>query len=78
MKSNTNIKTEYAPCGLTTQGRWRRIDPLAIFATQEHAEKALEEHKENCAKHPNIFKGCKEYKVMKRTVITTLTEWEDV
>lgn len=78
MKSNTTIKTEYAPCGLTAQGKWRPISGLARFATQEHAEHYLEEHKKNCAAHPRYFQGCEQYKIMKHTVITTITEWEDV
>lgn len=77
MNTKTNIAIEYAPLGLTAQGRWR---PLCIgrFRSQEPAEKALEEYKANHARLPKIYEGCKEYKVMKRTVITTISEWENV
>ena len=79
MKSNTNIVIEYAPLGLTAQGKWRPIiSALSRFRTQEQAERALEEHKKQCAAHPRYFEGCKEYKIMKRTVISTISEWEDV
>ena len=78
MKTNTIIKIEYTPCGLTAQGRWRPISALARFSSQKAAERALEEHKKDCAKHPRYFQGCKEYKIMKRTVITTISEWGDV
>ena len=73
-----SIRTEeYAPHGLTAQGKWRPIT-LARFRSQEAAERCLEEHKKDCAANPFIFKGCEAYKVMKRTVVTTIGEWEDV
>lgn len=77
MKTRTNITTEYTPCGLTAQGKWR---PLKAFGSKslEEAERALEACKEAHAKHPNIYPGCKDFKVMKRTVVTTISELEDV
>ena len=78
MKTRTHIETEYAPHGLTAQGMWRPLS-VARYRSQETAERALEEHKKIC-ENPRIakFRGCKEYKVMKRTVVTTISEWEDV
>lgn len=86
MKTITNIETEYAPCGLTAKGKWR---PLTVFSSifgsakaicrsKETAERELEEIKEAHAKNPKIYKGCKDFKIMKRTVVFTISEWEDV
>lgn len=77
MKTRTNITTEYVPCGLTAQGKWRPIT-VARFRSLEAADRALEEHKKDCAANPRIFQGCEAYKIMKRTVVTTISEWEDV
>ena len=77
MNSKTNIATEYTPCGLTAQGKWRPIT-LQRFRSQRAAEVHLEEHKKDCELNPRLFEGCKEYKIMKRTVVTTIGEWEDV
>ena len=84
MKTRTNITTEYAPCGLTTRGKWL---PLTVFSpifgsaqavcrSKEEAERALEEIKEAHAKNPKIYKGLKDFKVMKCTVVVTISEWE--
>lgn len=77
MKSRTHIETEYAPHGLTAQGTWRPLS-VARYRSQETAERALEEHKRIRAANPFIPGDFDEYKVMKRTVVTTIGEWEDV
>lgn len=85
MKTRTNITTEYAPCGLTTRGKWR---PLTVFSpifgsapavcrSKEEAERTLEEIKETHDKNPKVYKGCKDFKVMKRTVVITISELEE-
>lgn len=76
MRSRTDISIEYAPCGLTAQGTWRRLN-IFNFPSQETAERALEEYKESFAKIRNSYPGYEAYKVMKRTVVVTLGEWED-
>ena len=46
--------------------------------TEQEAKKFLEEHIANVNHYPDVFTKREEYKVMKRTVITTLEEWGDV
>lgn len=77
MKTRTNIRTEYTIHGLTSKGAWRPVT-LLRFASEAAAEKALEEYKKSCAMNYSIFKDCKEYKIMKRTVVTTISEWEGI
>lgn len=75
MRSRTNIETEYTPCGLTDQGTWRPLT-MCRYRSKESAERALAEYKELHAKKPKIYPGCGAYMVMKRTVVTTIGEWE--
>lgn len=77
MKTRTNIETEYTPCGLTEQGTWRPITHRR-YKCKESAEYKLEEHISLRKEHPGCYESCKEYKIMKRTVVTTIGEWEDV
>ena len=77
MKTRTEIQTEYAPCGVLASGKSRPLS-IARYRSKETAERALEEYKGIHAKYPKIDGGCVEYKIMKRTVITTISEWEDV
>ena len=72
MNTKTEIATEYAPFGLTEKGRWHKLIPF-FCKSQESAEKDLRLYKEQPLTHK-----CKEYKVMKRTTITTISEWEDL
>lgn len=76
MKSNTNIRTEYCPMGLTKEGNWRPVT-LGRLASKEQAENYLKEHQADVKRLPNVFTGYEAYKIAKHTVITTITEWED-
>lgn len=73
----TITTTEYALYGLTAQGKWRLIT-CANLRTAGAAVKALEEHKRLCEAYPSVYKRSKDYKIMKRVVVTTLGEWEEV
>lgn len=77
MKSRTNIATEYTICGLTTSGAWRPFTATR-FRSQETAERAMEDYKKDRAEHPFVYANCEDFKVVKRTVVTTIGEWEDV
>lgn len=72
MKTKTEITTQYAPFALTSSGKWRKLVPF-FCRSQESAEKDLQLYKE----HPFVDRY-KDYKVMKRTAITTISEWEDI
>lgn len=79
MQSRTIIETEYAPCGLTKEGKWRSFAPsLRPYRNYERAKEELERCKKKVENNPFYPKDCKEFRVMKRTVITTISEWEDV
>lgn len=74
MKSTT--KTEYAPHGLTAQGKWRTLTSQR-FTSAQLAEARLEEYKQDCKNLPNLYEPYQEYKVMKRTVVITISEWDE-
>jgi hypothetical protein len=81
MKTRTEIHTEYVPTAKTANGSWRPIT-VARFRSQKQVERYLEENKitlSACRKvTPEDFKTGENYKIMKRTVITTISEWEEV
>ena len=72
MKTTTNISTEYAPCRKTASGPWR---PITI--TRYHSKLEAERHIERELSYPHSAPA-EDYKVMQRTVITTISEWEDL
>lgn len=41
MQSRTIIETEYAPCGLTKEGKWRSFAPLRPYRNHERAKEEL-------------------------------------
>ena len=76
MNTKTIIEEEYIPCGLTEGGTWEQFSMYKGF-TKEEADKNLKEfieHLADCAFSEEYL----EYKIMKRTTITTVSEWEDV
>ena len=77
MSARTKTRTEYAPMGLTKEGRWRPITSSRC-STPEAAGVALEGYKAIMEKLYKGKGGPKAYKVMKRTVTITMTEWEDL
>lgn len=79
MKSTTHIETEYTPHGKTSSGTWRPVT-MQRFRSQKSAERFLEEYKQHRAAFPKCYESfgiSEEYKIMKRTVITIMSEWED-
>ena len=80
MKSKTHIETEYTPHGKTSSGTWRPVT-MRRFRSLKSASRFLEEYKQDRAAFPMLYESfgiSEEYKIMKRTVITTISEWEDV
>lgn len=73
--TKTNIRTEYAGMGLTLNGFWKPVTPKA--ATAADAEKYLKEYLYDVERYPELYTSYEEYKVMKRTVITTTEDWSD-
>lgn len=75
MKTNTEIRTEYAGMGRKADGTWKKITPARNPA---EAQKELQEYMSEVERYPDLFTKYEEYKVAKRTVITTYSEWETV
>lgn len=71
MKTRTEITTEYAPCLLTKEGRWRPLT-TARYRSELEAERYIEIWK----KIPGA-QGEK-CQVKKRTVVVTIEEWQDI
>jgi DNA-binding XRE family transcriptional regulator len=68
-----DTETVYKVFGLTSSGAWRTISP-GTFRSLTMAEIYVEEHQAGAKGHP----GCQDYKIMKRTITSTVTEWADV
>lgn len=76
MNTKTIIEEEYIPCGLTEGGEWEKFSMYKGFTKEEADENLKEfiEHLADCA----FSEEYSEYKIMKRTTITTVSEWEDI
>ena len=72
-KTKTYTKDEYTIFGSTAKGGWRRLIPLRYFGTREEAQAVLDRHISM-----NLIPRCEAYKIMKRRVISTFSEWEDI
>ena len=73
----TATETEYKVFGLTPSGTWRGI-MSGWFRSLEMAERFVSERRAADAKRAQGTEVCKDYKIKKRTVSSTATEWEDV
>ena len=71
MKTTTKTVIQYAPFVQHRSGKWCKIQPFTSRSKAE-AEYYIEE-----SKRRNPYMGKVKYKVMRRTVTTTATEWED-
>ena len=72
MKTKTETVTQYAPFIQHRSGKWCKIQPFTS-RSKEEAEHYIAE-----SKRCNPYIGKAKYKVMRRTVTITTTEWEDV
>ena len=75
MNSRTTIRTEYAGLGLKPDGTWRKI--TAGTHTAADAEEQLKEYISDVSRYPDLYTAYAEYKVKKRTIITTIEDWSD-
>ena len=71
MATKTETVTRYAPFIQHRSGKWCKIQPFTSRSKAE-AECYIEEFKRR-----NPYMGKVKYKVMRRTVTITATEWED-
>ena len=72
MKTTTEIYKEYTPCRKTKTGHWR---PITISRYRSKLE--ADRHIEHELSLPHAADE-DDYKVMQRTAVVTLSEWEDV
>lgn len=78
MKTATKINTEYM-----TFAEWPDGRPSPVYCTRtlnnaERAEIEKNRYMEEVKKNPHLYPKYQRFTVMKRTVITTVSEWEDV
>ena len=78
MKSKTEIQIEHMTFGETDDGRWVPIRETRTRDNPEVAEMQKNKYLEAEREMPRRFRQFKNYKIMRRTVITTIGEWEDV
>ena len=72
----TSTSTEFAVMGLKPDGTWRKLSQR--FGNVVAAQQYLGEYISDTEQHPEIYTAYADYKIAKRTVTTTFTEWEDV
>lgn len=72
MKTRTKTEIQYAAFRQGQDGSWRKIQAFAARSKAE-AEYYIEEWKRRACYPPH-----EKFKVMQRTVVTTINEWEDV
>ena len=70
MKTTTKTVTQYAPFVQHRSGKWCKIQPFTS-RSKEEAESYVVTH----CKNP--YMGKVKYKIMRRTVTVTTSEWED-
>jgi hypothetical protein len=68
----TETVTQYAPFIQHRSGKWCKIQPFTS-RSKEEAERYIKQSKSS-----NPYMGNAKFKIMRRTVTITATEWEDV
>ena len=73
---HTRTRAEFAVMGLKPDGTWRTLGrPYAdVISAQEYLGGYIDDTKQ----YPDIYADYAGYKIAKRTVTTTFTEWEDI
>lgn len=77
MNAKIHFEVEYVACGLMPDGKWRHITTNR-YRSKEHAKQQLEHHLQLKKENPYFYPNVTEYKIMRRTTITALGEWEDI
>ena len=72
----TRTKTEFAVMGLQPDGTWRML--ASKFSNAVYAQEHLGTYASGTKNLPDLYPAYVDYKIAKRTVTTTFTEWEDV
>lgn len=74
MKSKTEIQIEHMTFGEMSDGRWVPIRETRSRDNPEIAEMQKNKYMEAEREMPPLFRRFKNYKIMRRTVITTIGE----
>ena len=72
----TQTKTQFAVMALNPDGTWRTLSKSCANAVD--AQQYLGEYISDTEKFPDLYQAYADYKIAKRTVTTTFTEWEDI
>jgi hypothetical protein len=72
----TRTKTEFAVMGMNSDGTSRTLSKR--FGNAADAQKHIGEYISYTERFPNDFKPFDEYRIVKRNVITTYEEWEEI
>lgn len=72
----TKTKTEFAVMGVNSDGTSRTLSKR--FGNAVDAQKYIGEYISYTVRIPDAFTPFDEYKIVKRNVITTYEEWEEV
>ncbi len=72
----TRTQIAFHPFGLNADGRWKPFSTASCYTMEDAAEK-IADHRRYSAIYPKDFTQFTEYKIMKRTIVTTYGEWEE-
>jgi hypothetical protein len=72
---NTKTTTEFAVYVEKADGTWKPLGSLK--GTREQAEEQIAAHNQLAREYSNDFTYYPNYKIMKRTVVTTFGDWSE-
>lgn len=72
----TRTKTEFSVMGVNQDGTSRVLSKK--FGNTVDAQQYIGEYISYTERHPDAFRPFDEYRIVKRNVITTWEEWEEV
>jgi hypothetical protein len=73
---HTSTRIEFAVMGLKPDGTWRTLKGRLYDAV--HAQDFLGQYISDAKRYPKIYTDYADYKIARRVVKTTFTEWEDI
>ena len=73
---DTITKVEFAVAGVNLDGTSRTLSKR--FGNAVEAQKYIGEYISYTERFPNDFKAFDEYKIVRRTVVKTIHEWEEI
>ena len=74
--TTTRTQIAYQPYGKNEDGTWKFLCGMTCYSMERAAEE-IAQYRRDAERLPNIFQKYTDYKIMKRTIVTTYGEWED-